>query len=279
MWTISLPLSIPVTKQKKFYLNLNQYRNAHYFTLNKAKAEFEHLIKPLLNGIPFLDECVLEYTLYPPTKQLCDIANICTVVDKFFSDTLVSAKKVRDDNYTVIGKVSFNFGSIDRDNPRVDVVIKPINKEQDEMKIVLEEKDIQQAVTTYVSENLGVEATVEFTGSESLLESIVISINGTIEDKPEPVERKTTGRRGRPRKVKQKEQQLDLLEQEQLSEGVEEVATDTVEITESVEEEVVQEEQQSQEEVVEEEEANEEQEAPVASVQSIFGNLQRPRNS
>jgi hypothetical protein len=123
MWTISLPLFVQVSRNKRFHLNLNPYRNAHHFILDKAKKEFYHLVKNKLQGIPRLDKCTLEYTLFPPTAQLCDTNNICCIVDKFFSDTLVTRGVIEDDNYNFVIDTRFKFGHIDRVNPRVDVVI------------------------------------------------------------------------------------------------------------------------------------------------------------
>src|SRR5690242_17215389 len=107
MWTIPLPLKVRVSKKREFTLNLNQYRNTHFQVLNKAKVIFEGVVGPLLKGIPSLDGCTLEYRLFPSSRQLCDVANVCSVVDKFFSDTLTSQGKLEDDNYTFVPKVVY----------------------------------------------------------------------------------------------------------------------------------------------------------------------------
>lgn len=125
MWTIDLPLRIPVSKSSEFAVNLNQYRNAHYQILDKAKKNFTALaveqIKKL--EIPKLGKCALEYRLYPRTLQLCDVNNICSIADKFFSDSLVEAGVLEDDNYKFISDSRFLFGHVDRQNPRVSVTI------------------------------------------------------------------------------------------------------------------------------------------------------------
>jgi hypothetical protein len=138
MWTIQLPLKIacddqsrpvkhrPDWEQPYFSLNLNQYRNAHHQSLNNAKVNFEIAARKLIRAakIPKLDRCALEYILYPRTRQLCDTNNICSIADKFFSDSLVSAGVIEDDNYNFIADSRFRFGHIDRENPRVDVIIR-----------------------------------------------------------------------------------------------------------------------------------------------------------
>lgn len=119
---LDLPITIQIGR-KKFPLNLNFYRNAHYQTLNKMKVLFAELISTQLQSLPKFKEISLIYTLYPKTHRLCDVANICTVVDKFFCDALVSAKKIEDDNYTFLKNIQYKFGNIDKENPRVTVQI------------------------------------------------------------------------------------------------------------------------------------------------------------
>ena len=162
MWTISLPLRVAVSKNKEFALNLNQYRNAHFHVLNKAKSEFTDIALKLIQeaGIPTLAQVTLEYIVYPGTRQLCDVNNSCTVVDKFFSDTLVEAKIISDDNYKFVPESRFRFGGIDRENPRVDVVVRdataviPKEREQSDMKIstviILTQLDLSTAIREFL---------------------------------------------------------------------------------------------------------------------------------
>lgn len=165
MWTISLPLRIPVSRNKLFSLNLNIYRNTHFQTLNKAKQNFNDLARELLVGVPKLKACSLEYVLYPASRQLCDISNVCTVVDKFFSDALVDCGILEDDNYQFIADVRFRFGQIDKANPRAEVIIRSPDhqpKEEDPMKIStktvtfvsLTRDDLVTAIREYVGKQV-----------------------------------------------------------------------------------------------------------------------------
>lgn len=119
---VDLPIGIKIGR-KNYALNLNIYRNAHYQTLNKMKVEFSKVIEPELMKLPSFKSIDLTYTLYPKTKRLCDIANVCSIVDKFFCDTLVNIGKLPDDNYEYLKNITYTFGSIDKDNPRVTVKI------------------------------------------------------------------------------------------------------------------------------------------------------------
>lgn len=161
-WTINIPLRIPVTKRKKFSLNLNQYRNAHYHTLDKAKKNFKKIVTPQIRELPVFERCTLKYVLYPRTRQLCDISNLCSIADKFFADALVELNKIEDDNYKNVPKVIFEFGEIDRKNPRIEVTIigedsaLPVNQERKDevkMRFVMTQADLEKAVRSHV-ENL-----------------------------------------------------------------------------------------------------------------------------
>ena len=125
MWTVSLPLKVSISKEGVFYLNLNQYRNTHFQILNKAKVNFEEVVAAALKDVPILPGCRLQYTLFVVTKRRCDISNICSIVDKFFSDTLVNLGKIPDDSFDYLPEVNYSFGGIEKDKPRVEVTIHP----------------------------------------------------------------------------------------------------------------------------------------------------------
>lgn len=79
-----------------------------------------------IRGLPIFERIEIHYTLYPKTKRLCDVANVLSVVDKFFCDALSEFGKIEDDNYLFIPKVSYSFGQVDKENPRADILIKEI---------------------------------------------------------------------------------------------------------------------------------------------------------
>lgn len=126
MWTISLPLAVPVSSNKWFFLNLNHYKNAHHRTLTTAKKEFMKRVRPLLHEIPRLERILIAYSLFTPDKRKIDTANVCSVVDKWFSDALVEFGKLEDDNCKILPIVAFRFGGVDNINPRVDATIHSI---------------------------------------------------------------------------------------------------------------------------------------------------------
>lgn len=165
---LSLPTTVRLSRKTKFALNLNQYRNTHFSILNNAKIAFKKAIEKLVKGLPQLTNVNLTYTLYPRTRQRCDVANVCSIVDKFFSDALVEFGILPDDNYDHLPKVVYQFGSIDKTNPRVDVLIEsldmtktpsptPPTKEQDPMQITLNESEIKRAIAEFVTNRMDVD--------------------------------------------------------------------------------------------------------------------------
>jgi hypothetical protein len=89
---------------KKFSLNLNVYRNAHYQVLNKAKIIFKN---KLLAEYPELtrikaNRVIIEYLITRCDNRKFDTMNIVSIVDKFFLDALVEFGCISDDNYNYV---------------------------------------------------------------------------------------------------------------------------------------------------------------------------------
>jgi hypothetical protein len=115
---------VQTSVNKVFILNLNNYRNAHHFTLNKAKKLFNDEVEPLLQGInKRFKKFELVYTVYKNDERKCDVNNICSIVDKFFCDVLVEKKIIVDDDYKHLPQSTFKWGGVDAENPRVEVEI------------------------------------------------------------------------------------------------------------------------------------------------------------
>jgi len=120
------PLRVAVGK-KLFALNLNIYRNAYYIFLNRAKVEYKKLIKEQLVGLRITPPICITYTYYPPDRRKSDLGNVLPIHSKFFEDALVECGYLEDDNYKFINQVVYLIGSIDKDNPRVEITIRNSN--------------------------------------------------------------------------------------------------------------------------------------------------------
>jgi len=155
---LSLPLHVPISKKKRFYLNLNNYRNAHFRVLSLAKHRFHDAVKAQILTLPKLGRVHLTYTLYPPTAQRRDTGNVCSIVDKFFSDSLVTLGRLNDDNSTIVLKIEHCYGMVDKSNPRVEVAIETVGetilspelKKDSLMQITIVEAEIKQAIRDYI---------------------------------------------------------------------------------------------------------------------------------
>lgn len=120
---LSCPLSVWIGPKDEFTINLNQYRNAHYQTLNKAKIEFKRVMFPQVRLLPVMEKIKVHFTLYRKDNRLCDTSNICSIVEKFLLDAIVESGKLKDDNYKYHVFSSCEFGGIDKVNPRVEAHI------------------------------------------------------------------------------------------------------------------------------------------------------------
>ena len=126
MHIIESPLRVATGKTKYFVLNLNQYRNAHYFTLNNAKKEHKRLIIEQVNKLPAFSKIIIHYMLFPKNKRMCDLDNVISIHAKFFQDVLVECKKIPEDTYEYIIGSTQEFGEINKTNPHVQIKIEVI---------------------------------------------------------------------------------------------------------------------------------------------------------
>jgi len=124
---IDLPLEVYYSKKKKFILNLNNYRNAHYRVLSISKRLYsENLVPRLKDFDRFTEPVSLTYTYYARSNRRLDISNPCSIIDKFTCDALVKAEILEDDSFKQIKEVVYKFGGVEKDNPRCELVISRI---------------------------------------------------------------------------------------------------------------------------------------------------------
>lgn len=123
--TLSLPLSVWVSGNKKFILNLNNYRNAHFQVLNKAKKLYVEEVSLALGKQRdcFNGGCMLTYTLYQPTNRRVDVSNPLSIIDKFTCDALTELGVLPDDSNKYIQSVHYQWGGVDSKRPRCELEI------------------------------------------------------------------------------------------------------------------------------------------------------------
>lgn len=136
MITLTLPLKVMVTKKSRktskprfFTLNLNEYRNAHFHVLNKAKREYAKLVQKQVEDLALKEMCAfhgrlkLRFVYYHPGFNRVDLANVCSIVDKFTCDALTDLGLWPDDDSRTIVAVRYSWGGIDAIHPRVELKI------------------------------------------------------------------------------------------------------------------------------------------------------------
>lgn len=123
------PLKVLATKVKTWVLNLNQYRNTYFRTLNTLKINYKLMMESQIKAGPTYDRSACIYTVYPKDKRPFDIGNVCCIHQKFFEDALVEYGKLPDDNYKYLPLVIYKFGEVDKDAPRVEVELVDYTKE------------------------------------------------------------------------------------------------------------------------------------------------------
>lgn len=221
-----------------------------------------------------MENIELKYVLYPKTKRLTDVANVCSIVDKFFSDVLVEAGTIPDDNYNHLRDIMYSFGEVDPLNPRVTVFIsKPSQIETKEitMRIILTNEDLQQAAIDFVNKQLTVADGQVLT---AVLSSATVTADVDIVDGDVAAIVPATPVKRAARTVKATAKAEPVVEAVAAVEEQEEEEEEEPAVEEAVESTVVEDALAAKAAAEEEEESEE----PVAPKKSLFGGLNRPKN-
>jgi hypothetical protein len=118
-------------EDKRFILNLNIYRNTHHMTLNQAKALWKGIVAdaveyvgaiPLIPPPPY----AFTYTVFPGSNRAFDLGNVLPIIQKFTDDALIELGIIPDDSYKVIREINYNFGGVDKNNPRAELFIESV---------------------------------------------------------------------------------------------------------------------------------------------------------
>jgi hypothetical protein len=90
------------------------------------KAKYEVHMKSQIMTLPEMGRIQLAFVFYPGDRRLYDVANTCSIHDKFFCDSLVEFGKLPEDNFNFIPRVSYHYGYVVPNNPMVMIHIKEI---------------------------------------------------------------------------------------------------------------------------------------------------------
>jgi hypothetical protein len=126
-----LPLSVVLHRKTKpdkiWILNLNRYRNENPFTLNAAKVAWTEVVRAALaqsrNDLVGQSPLFFQYTIFPNSNRKFDLGNVCSIIQKFTDDALITFGIIKDDSYKEISKITYLFGGVDKENPRAELFI------------------------------------------------------------------------------------------------------------------------------------------------------------
>jgi len=113
-------------KDKRVYLNLNTYRNLNFIVNNQVKKTYLESLRSQLEGLEIQTPVEIEYKVYKATKRLLDKMNVVSIVSKYLLDAITELNCWQDDNDKFVKKETILPTELDRDNPRVEVLIKEI---------------------------------------------------------------------------------------------------------------------------------------------------------
>lgn len=116
-------------KDKVILMSLNWYRNSHYTISNEVKHYYHNLIRDELKDCKaslLNEKYKVEYIYYYKNKN-SDMANVCSLIDKFTQDSLQELNIVSNDNVRYCQEVVFKVGGMDKLNPRVEISIEALD--------------------------------------------------------------------------------------------------------------------------------------------------------
>ncbi len=116
---------------KTFLVNLNWYRNAHYFIKNEVKQAYNELIITYLKAnniqpIPGKYELAFEYYY---KSVVSDLDNVCAMANKHCNDAFQAYGLVENDNVKYCIKSTYYVKEQDKKNPRIEVYVRAIPEE------------------------------------------------------------------------------------------------------------------------------------------------------
>ena len=121
---ITLPRK--TVKDKRIALNMNTYRNLHHRISNDAKKAYSEALREQLEGLSIQTPVEVTYKVYKGSKRRLDKMNVVSVVSKFLLDSITEYGCWEDDNDDFVKKETVLPTELDRERPRVEIIIKEI---------------------------------------------------------------------------------------------------------------------------------------------------------
>ena len=113
-------------KDKRIALNMNTYRNLHHRISNGAKKAYSEALREKLKDLSIQTPVEVTYKVYKASKRRLDKMNVISVVSKFLLDSITDYGCWEDDNDDYVKTETILPTELDRENPRVEIIIKEI---------------------------------------------------------------------------------------------------------------------------------------------------------
>ena len=113
-------------KDKRIALNMNTYRNLHHRISNDAKKAYSEALREQLEGLSIQTPVEVTYKVFKASKRRLDKMNVISVVSKFLLDSITEYGCWEDDNDHYVKTETILPTELDRENPRVEIIIKEI---------------------------------------------------------------------------------------------------------------------------------------------------------
>lgn len=122
---ITAPLYIDVErktmKPKRYYINMNTYRNLHHSINGKLKKLYLEAVREQLEGITIQTPVCVTYKVFKGTARRLDKMNVVAITSKFLLDAVTELGCWEDDNDEYVKTEIIWSTEIDRGHPRVEV--------------------------------------------------------------------------------------------------------------------------------------------------------------
>ena len=128
-YTFTMPLFIQLAKSvkgKKYHINLNNCLGWHHSTYASLKRKYTALCEEQLKKPKIKTPISIEYVLYRGDKRKIDLANVCSMHDKFFADALRSWGCIPEDSVVELPSITFTFGGYEKGKGRIEIIVREI---------------------------------------------------------------------------------------------------------------------------------------------------------
>ena len=113
-------------KDKRYYINMNTYRNLHHRVNGQLKKMYKEVIREQLEGVKIETPCEITYKVVKPTKRRLDKMNVISVTSKYLLDAITELGCWEDDNDDFVKTETVLPTEYDKNNGRVEILINTV---------------------------------------------------------------------------------------------------------------------------------------------------------